>query len=120
MKRFYLLFIILLLLSVSCKSAFKSSEYGSFNLVNYSNKVIEFVWIAKEGEFYPTGKSINIAYGGIYELSSLEVGVYDIAVDFKDEYNSFNSKKDKTLCLTIEKGIKKIWVVDSSGNIVRN
>jgi hypothetical protein len=99
---------------LSCsRSAFKDN--GSFTLVNYSDKVIEFVWVTPEGEFYPTSKNISIKYGDSFDVKSLEPGTYDIAIDFKGEYNSFNSKKDKKLCLKIEKGINKIWVVTADG-----
>ena len=60
----------------------------------------------------------NIGYGEDYEVLNLEPGVYDIAVDFKGEYNSFNSKKDKSLVLKIERGMRKIWIVDTDGKIV--
>ncbi len=120
MKRLVYLFVLFLLMFSSCKSGFKSSNEGSFSLINYSDKAVEFVWLAKSGEFYPTCKSLNISYGESYEVRGLEAGLYDIAIDFKNEYNSFNSKKDKSLCLLVEKGIRKIWVIDSGGNIVRN
>ncbi len=116
--------VVIILLAVSflfsCKQGFKGSDVGSFSLVNYSSKVIEFIWLAKEGEFYPTAKNVNIGYGEMFTVNGLDSGNYDIAIDFKNEYNSFNSKKDKSLCLSVERGIKKIWVVDSDGNIVRN
>ena len=98
----------------------RASKTGSFSIINYSEKVIEFVWLTKKGEFYPTAKNLDIGYGGSYDIAGIEAGIYDIAIDFKGEYNSFNSKKDKDLCLTIESGIKKIWVVNSSGEIIRN
>ncbi|OHD17999.1 MAG: hypothetical protein A2086_15690 [Spirochaetes bacterium GWD1_27_9] len=120
MKKYLFCLLVLFLLAFSCKSVFKSSNEGSFSITNYSKKTIEFVWIAPEGEFYPTGKNLSIGYGESYEEITLSEGRYDIAIDFKDEFNSFNSKKDKNLCLVIEKGIKKIWIVDADGNIVRN
>lgn len=117
-KVFFLIFIILILFN--CKSGFKNSDHGSFRIENYSEKIIEFIWIAPEGEFYQTVKSINIGKDQIYEVQGLEVGMFDIAIDFKDEYNSFNSKKDKSLCFKIEKGLTTAWSVDSSGKINRN
>lgn len=112
-----LLFLGILLLACSCKSMGKT-QFGSFTLMNYSDKTIEFIWIAPEGTFYQTAKEINIGYGEDYEVLNLEPGVYDIAVDFKGEYNSFNSKKDKSLVLKIERGMRKIWIVDTDGKIV--
>ncbi|HOV13886.1 MAG TPA: hypothetical protein PK771_06350 [Spirochaetota bacterium] len=120
MKNLISVVILLLLLTFSCKSGFKGADVGGFSLVNYSGKTVEFVWLAKTGEFYPTAKNLNIGYGEMFEVNGLETGLYDIAIDFKNEYNSFNSKKDKSLCLSIEKGIKKIWVIDSDGNVIRN
>ena len=116
-----LLFIIVVSLFIfSCKSGYKFSQSGSFEIINYSEKIIEFIWIAPEGEFYPTSREVNVGYGQNFEMTNLEPGLYDIAIDFKGEYNSFNSKKNKSLLLNIEKGVKKIWVVNSSGEIVRN
>jgi hypothetical protein len=112
--------VALLLTLLSCKDVFKGNNTGSFSLTNYSNKVIEFVWVAPEGDFYPTSKNVSIGYGQSYDLSGMSVGIYDIAIDFKNEFNSFNSKKDKSLCLTIEKDIKKNWIVNSAGEIIRN
>ena len=122
MKKRYLLILLLILLfsAFSCKSISRYSGNGSFSIINYSDKTIEFVWISKEGEFYPTSRDINVVYGGSYEMSGLEPGIYDIAIDFKGEFNSFNSKRDKSLCLEIEKGIKKVWIVDELYNIIRN
>ncbi len=117
MKRVLLLFLIFISL-FACKSIFKG-QTGSFRIVNYTDKVIEFVWVAPVGEFYPTVQSINIGKNDYYEVSNLESGYYDIAVDFKGEYNSFNSKKDKNKELYIEKGSTTVWYVDSSGNIIR-
>jgi len=119
MKR-YIVFFVAMFLIFSCKDIGRSSKVGSFSIVNYSEKTIEFVWLAKKGEFYPTVKNLNIGYGKSYDIAGIEAGIYDIAVDFQGEYNSFNSKKDKDLCLVIESGIKKVWVVDSSGEIIRN
>ena len=113
------LFVILLFIVFSCKSSFKGFNTGNFTLVNNSNKVVEFVYIAPEGEFYGTSKNVNIEKGQSYEENGLEAKIYDIAIDFKDEFNTFNSKKDKSLCLSIEKGITKTWVIDESGNINR-
>ena len=112
-----LLCLGILLLACSCKSMGKA-QYGTFSLMNYSDKTIEFIWIAPEGNFYQTAKEINIGYGEDYEVQNLEPGVYDIAIDFKGEYNSFNSKKDKSLVLKIERGMRKIWIVDTDGKIV--
>ncbi|MBR6199506.1 MAG: hypothetical protein IKQ61_04470 [Spirochaetales bacterium] len=112
-----LLCLSVLLLACSCKSMGKV-QYGSFSLMNYSDKTIEFIWIAPEGTFFQTAQEINIGYGEDYELLNLEPGVYDIAIDFKGEYNSFNSKKDKSLVLKIERGMRKIWIVDTDGKIV--
>ena len=119
MRKIVIFFCILIVL-FGCKSFYKGSNTGSFRLVNNSsNKIIEFVWITPEGEFYPTAKSIDIGKNQIYEAQGLEPGYYDIAIDFKGEYNSFNSKKDKNLCLYIEKGLSTVWVVDPEGKIVR-
>ncbi len=114
--KYSFIFVLVLVTAVSCKSVSKTS-FGSFDLVNYSDKVIEFIWIAPEGSFYQTAKEINIGYGDNYELNHLEPGVYDIAIDFKDEYNSFNSKKDKSKVLKIERGIRKVWVVNTDGTL---
>lgn len=112
------IFIILVLfLLLSCKSLFKGSETGDFLILNYSDKTIEFIWIAPEGEFFPTVKSVNVNNNDQYEFKDLEVGIYDIAIDFKDEYNSFNSKKDKSLCLKVKKGETSIWTVEPTGKI---
>jgi hypothetical protein len=116
MKKFYFSLIFIFLV-FSCKNFVKSSDLGAFSLVNYSNKEIEFFWITPEGELFPTVKNINIGYGQSFELNGLESGIYDIAIDFKNEYNSLNSKKDKNLCLNIEKGIKKVWIINPSGKI---
>jgi hypothetical protein len=112
----FLLFFVLL---VGCKSLVKGNNSGNFKMDNYSAKTIEFIWITPEGNFYPVAKSINISNGQSFELDGLEPGVYDIAIDFKNEYNSYNSKKDKRLCLIIDKGETTYWSVDSSGNILR-
>lgn len=112
-------FLFLLILLINCKSLIKGSSSGTFKIENYSDKVIEFLWITPEGNFYPVAKGINITNGQDYEVSGLDPGLYDIAIDFKGEYNSFNSKKDKRLCLVIEKGETTLWAVDSSGNILR-
>jgi len=119
-KKIGLFLVLVFVLIFSCKLAGKLDNAGSFTIINYSNKVIEFVWIAPKGEFYPIAKELNIKYGESYEITGLSAGVYDIAIDFKNEFNYFNSKLDDSLCLTIEKGIKKVWIVDSKGNIVRN
>jgi len=112
-----IVFIIIVLFN--CKSFFKGSNNGSFRLVNTSDKIIEFVWITPEGEFYPTAKSINIGKNDAFEVQGLDSGYYDIAIDFRGEYNSFNSKKDKNLVLNIEKGLVTVWVVNPSGDIIR-
>ena len=116
MKKIILLFFILFLVLSCSKNGFRSDE-GNFTIVNYSDKVIEFVWVTPEGELYPTAKNLNILYGENFEIKDLEPGKYDIAIDFKNEYNSFNSKKNKNLCLDIEKGINKIWIVTPEGDI---
>jgi hypothetical protein len=118
MKKIIPLALLFLVLLISCKDIFKSANFGNFRIVNTSNKTIEFVWIAPEGEFFPTAESINIENNQVYETQGLEEGVYDIAIDFKGEFNSFNSKKNKTLCLYIDKGLTTVWYVDSSGNII--
>ena len=110
--------LLFFLFFISCKDIFKSANYGNFRLLNESNKVIEFVWITPEGEFYPTAESINIGKNQVYETQGLEIGIYDIAIDFKGEFNSFNSKKDKNLCLYIDKGLTTVWYVNSSGTII--
>jgi hypothetical protein len=117
MKRILLLIVIINVI-FGCKSAFKG-QTGGFRIINYSDKVVEFIWIAPEGEFYPTVQSINVAKNDYYEVNNLDTGYYDIAIDFKGEYNSFNSKKDKNKLLYIEKGLTTVWYIDSSGNIVR-
>lgn len=114
-----IIFILLLLILMSCKSLVKGPNTGGFKIENYSKKTIEFVWITSEGSFYPVAKSININFGQNYELDGLYPGIYDIAIDFKGEFNSFNSKKDKRLCLVIEKGETTAWSIDSTGNIIR-
>jgi hypothetical protein len=118
MKRIFS-FIFVICIFISCKSFFKGSNSGSFRIINSSNKIIEFIWIAPEGEFYPTAKSINIGKNETYEVQGLDGGYYDIAIDFKNEYNSFNSKKNKELVLTIEKGLSTVWLVDPSGEVIR-
>ena len=119
MKRYLrcvFIFVLVLNFVTSCKTANKSND-GSFAIVNYSNKVINFIWIAPEGTFYQTAKEINVGYGDDYEINHLEAGVYDIALDFEGEYNSFNSKKDKSKVLKIERGIRKVWVVNADGTM---
>lgn len=113
-------FILLSFFVFSCSSILKDSNSGSFRIVNNSDKVIEFVWLTPEGTFYPVAHSISVKKGEIYEAEALKAGTYDIAIDFKDEYNSFNSKKDKSLCLKVEKGLTKVWVIDKDGSIIRN
>lgn len=108
------------LLFSDCKSIQKNQTCGNFIITNNSDKIIEFIWIAPEGEFYPTVQSISIAKEQSYEVKNLEPGVYDIAIDFKSEYNSFNSKKNKNLCLKIEKGLSTNWYIDNTGNIHRS
>ncbi|HOJ64026.1 MAG TPA: hypothetical protein PLE45_06355 [Spirochaetota bacterium] len=120
MKKRILFLVLFSICLFSCKVAGKLDNTGSFAIINYSDKVIEFVWIAPQGEFYPTARELNIKYGESYEITGLAAGIYDIAIDFKNEFNYFNSKLDKSLCLKIEKGIKKVWIVDSKGNILRN
>lgn len=120
MKKIILFLLLTLILLFSCKVAGRLDNTGSFSIINYSDKVIEFVWIAPQGEFFPTAKELNIKYGESFEIAGLNAGIYDIAIDFKNEYNYFNSKLDNSLCLKIEKGIKKVWIVDSKGNIIRN
>ncbi len=120
MKKNYFLFLAFILILISCKDIFRSANYGNFRIINTSNKTIEFVWITPEGEFFPTAESIDIGINQVYETQGLETGFYDIAIDFKGEFNSFNSKKDKNLCLYIEKGLTTVWYIDSSGNIVHN
>ncbi|MBN2545314.1 MAG: hypothetical protein JXB50_05905 [Spirochaetes bacterium] len=122
MKKFFTFFVFsfLILILFNCKSLIKESNNGNFRIVNSSDKVIEFVWLAPEGIFYPVARSINITKGQVYEVEGLEAGLYDIAIDFQGEFNSFNSKKDKSLCLRIEKGITKVWIIDNSGSIIRN
>ena len=120
MKKIATILCILFFLS-SCKAALSNSS-GNFIIKNNSDKVIEYVWITEEGESWPTTRSINIAKNGIYEIKGLNPGLYDIAVDFKGEYEKGlnNSKFDKSKCLKIQKGITTIWIVDEEGNIVRN
>jgi hypothetical protein len=118
MRKTIILFSILLFL-FGCKSFFKDTNTGNLRIINSSHKVIEFVWIAPEGEFFPTAKSVSINNNETYEVQGLESGKYDIAIDFKNEYNSFNSKKDKSLCLEIEKGISTVWIVNPDGEIIR-
>lgn len=100
-----------------CKDFFKLTSNGHFQIVNTSDKVVEFVWITPEGELFPTAQNININKDDTYDIYGLDQGFYDIAIDFKDEYNSFNSKKDKNLCLYIEKGTTTILYIDPKGNI---
>ncbi len=120
MRKIILFLVSIVIFVFSCKVSGKFDNSGSFSIINYSDKVIEFIWIAPKGEFYPTAKELSIRYGESYEISGLAAGVYDIAIDFKNEFNYFNSKLDSSLCLTIEKGIKKVWIVDAKGNILRN
>ena len=118
MKRCFPLILLFLFFFISCKDIFKSVNYGNFRIINTSNKTIEFVWITPEGEFYPTAESINIGKDQVFETEGLETGIYDIAIDFKGEFNSFNSKKDKDLCLYIDKGLTTVWHVNPLGKII--
>ena len=120
MKKILLLNFIVLILFVGCKDIIRNANNGNFKLINKSDKVVEFVWIAPEGEFFPTAKNIDINHDKSYESEGLSAGKYDIAIDFKGEFNSFNSKKDKSLCLYIEKGLTTTWYIDQYGNIIRN
>lgn len=120
MRKYYPLFLVFILVVIGCKDILKSANYGNFRIINTSDKVIEFVWIAPEGEFFPTAESIDIGKNQVYETQGLQTGNYDIAIDFKGEFNSFNSKKDKKLCLYIEKGLTTVWLINNSGKIVRN
>jgi len=117
--RILIVFILCFLSLLSCKNVLKAGDQGDFAIKNYSNKVVEFVWIVPEGDFYPTARNISVGYGQLFELNNLPSGKYDIAIDFKNEFNSFNSKKDKRLCLFIEKGVKKSWIINKSGDILR-
>lgn len=117
-----LIFTILLVLTVfSCKSIVNGNS-GSFVIKNSSDKVIEFIWVTKEGDPWPVAESVNIAKGELYELKGLKAGLYDIAIDFKEEYErgSNNSKFDKSKCLRVTKGTATIWLVDENGNILRD
>ena len=119
MKKFIpLILFLFVFFIISCKDIFKSANYGNFRIINTSNKIIEFVWITPEGEFYPTAESIKIGKDQVYETQGLEAGIYDIAIDFEGEFNSFNSKKDKNLCLYIDKGLTTVWYINPSGQIV--
>ena len=120
MKKVIFFLCFILFFTFNCKTYFKNSNTGNFSIINYSDKEIEFIWITPKGDFYPTVKSINIKKNDSFELQNLKSGFYDIAIDFKGEYNTFNSKKDKNLCLYIEKGFMTIWQVDTSGKIIRN
>ena len=119
MKKFLLLIFIIFLLPFGCKDLTRNANKGNFRLINKSEKIVEFVWIAPEGEFFPTAKNVDIGNDQVYESEGLMPGVYDIAIDFHDEFNSFNSKKDKYLCLYIEKGLTTVWYVDQHGDIIR-
>jgi hypothetical protein len=115
MKRL-ILFIIILLFVLSCS---KNYDGGSLTIVNYSDKQIEFLYLTPEGELFPTSKSINVGNGETYEIKGLPEGNYDIALDFKNEVNSsINSKKNKLLCLKIEKGVNRTWIINTDGNII--
>ncbi len=120
MNKYFIFIIAFIFLICSCKDIGRPNSSGSFSVINYSDKTIEFIWLTKKGELYPTAKNLDIGYGKSFNIDGVEAGIYDIAIDFKGEYNSFNSKKDRNLCLTIESGIKKVWVVDASGDIIRN
>lgn len=118
MKKIILLLLVVFFL-FSCKAIVKNADAGSFVIENYSNRVIEYIWVVPEGELYSTSKSINIGYLETFEIDGLKEGLYDIAIDFKDEGNSFNSKKNKNLCINIKKGIKTIWKISEIGEIIR-
>ncbi len=117
MKRLMVICLIFITL-VSCKNLLKNDSTGSFEIVNLSDKVIEFIWIAPENTFYPTANSVSIARGSSFKLEGIDSGRYDIAIDFKDEYNSFNSKKDKTKLLIIAKDIKTLWYISETGEVI--
>lgn len=114
------LFIVLAMVLFSCKS-FMMKDGGNFAIQNNSDKEVEYVWITPEGEFWPTTRSINLKNAELYEIKGLKPGVYDIAIDFKGEYEQefYNSKKDKSKCLVVEKGITQVWIIDQSGEIVK-
>lgn len=117
MKRLYL-YLLTVLLMFSCKSLVRS-DVGSFTIENRSDKVLEFVWLAPEGSFYPTAKEISVGKGEIFDYyDGLKPGIYDVAIDFQNELNSFNSKKDKSLCLEIESGVNKRWIIETNGKII--
>ena len=120
MKKIAIVVSILFLL-FSCKAVL-SNNSGDFIIKNNSDKVIEYVWITEEGESWPTTRSVNITKEGLFEIKGLNPGLYDIAIDFKGEYEKGrnNSKFDKAKCLTIQKGITTIWIVNEQGNIIRN
>lgn len=111
-----ILFLLLVLNIISCKSI-DNSNTGNFILKNNSDEVVQFVWLSPVGEFFPTAEEILVGKSGIYELRNLKSGVYDIAIDFKDRYNTFNSKKNPAFCLKIESGVTRIWIIDENGNI---
>ncbi len=111
------IFIVIVLGIVSCKGVYTSNS-GDFILKNNSENVIQFVWLAPVGEFYPTAKEVSIAKSGIYELKGLKAGVYDIAIDFFGQFNTFNSKKNPAYRLKVEAGVTSIWIIDEAGNVV--
>ncbi len=112
--------LILLITIFSCKNVLRSGNTGSFELINLSDKEVEFIWIAPEGTLYPIANSLSILKGKSFKIEGLDFGDYDIAIDFKNEFNSFNSKKDKSKLLIIKRNMKTIWFIAESGEIIAN
>ena len=119
--RFFRLFFIIVIISFTfyaCKTEDRAVLNG-FILVNKSDSVVDYVWIAPEGELYPIATKIELKKDQVYQIRGLNPGLYDIAFEFSGVYNTMNSKKDKSLCLTVQKGHDTVWVIDTNGNIIR-
>lgn len=101
---------------ISCKGM-NFSDSGNFILKNNSDKVVEFIWITPEGTLFPPAKSMALGKSEVFELRNMKEGRYEIAIDFKGEFNTFNSKKDPSKVLVLTKGETKIWIINEQGFI---
>jgi len=110
--------LILFFLLTGCKFFYKNFNFGSFKLINYSDKVVEFIWLAPKGDSFPVAASLNVGKNQSYESEELDEGIYDIAIDYKGEYNSLNSKQNQKNFLFIEKGITTVWYITPDGSII--
>lgn len=122
MKRYSLklgFVIVVFFLCISCKGVRLNDSLGDFTIKNNSDKIIQFIWITPEDDFFPVAQEIELTKDEEYRISGLKAGIYDVAIDFLNEPNSFNSKKDPSLKLVIREGTLTLWTVNENGQIER-